>query len=174
MDVLHRSAGSRTLIFATNQSYFEEVLDRITGRPEIRALSPKLVEWGFLDAQQPFWGVRHYNRLDAPDDPTSPLAGKPLAANSVDDGAVGCMFSYAPSQKTLDITYISKNTNAIPIFQEMFDVAGGDGPVTKVQAGGLYVVKSLAPLKNTRADRNAGVTPTLMFILQALGHAVFV
>jgi hypothetical protein len=29
-----------------------------------------------------------------------------------------------------DITYISKNTNAAPIFQEMFDVAEGDGPVS--------------------------------------------
>ncbi len=161
---------SRTVVCATNRRYFEEALDRKAHPQRDRALPPQLPEWGFVNTQAAFWGLRHYDHLDAAGNPTSPLAGGRREVNTIDDGAVGWSFSYVPGQKMIKIMYMSKTRNAARIAREMFDL---DGPAFQVQVNGLNVVRLLARLSPPGLVRDDDWSRTVLLIMQALGHAMY-
>jgi hypothetical protein len=106
-------------VAATNADYLREVLSRINGKTGTRALPNDLPEWKHVDIHTRFWALRHYQRVGAATDPSSPFnrgwGDKP------DDKAIGLTFSFEPDKsKTATITYLSGDENSLQHFQEKY------------------------------------------------------
>ncbi|HEV8145350.1 MAG TPA: hypothetical protein VGP79_03170, partial [Bryobacteraceae bacterium] len=86
---------SSIVLVATDRSYLREVLARMRAPGTARALPESLPEWKHVNTRAPFWGLRHFQRNDAAEDPTSPFLGD-KAANVPDDDAVGATFWFDP------------------------------------------------------------------------------
>jgi len=109
-----------TVIIATDRSYLQEVLARLTqssgspggpGRSGRRALPSSLREWNHVDTNARFWAVRHYDRTNADEDPSSPFREDQQGGDGSDhdDQAVGVTFSLDLGKPAL-ITYLTGST----------------------------------------------------------------
>jgi hypothetical protein len=165
--------NANTIVWSTDRRHLEETLQRMSGLPKDRPLPPTLVEWRFLDTERPFWGIRHYERNGAAADPTSPLAGASLGANTLDGGAIGCSFSYDDSDRKFRITYLSKSVDAASVARKMFGVTRTSGSLSQHLVDALHVVSVVADPRNSENDLKTGLAPTIFFVLAALGHALF-
>jgi hypothetical protein len=155
------------LLCATSQSFLSAVLSRMQKRGERRALPDDLPEWRYVDLQAPFWAVRHYDRTNARDDPSSPLANQ-RAANVPDRLAIGlvCTLSPAPSG-VAEVRYLSSNTNALRIAAKRWKHPT-DRLVPAIQSARPGVVEIAVP-------DSPETVPIFTFVLMAaLGHAVYV
>jgi hypothetical protein len=95
------------LLAANNLPYLQEVLERMAQRKSPRALPDQLPEWSFLDRGVRFWGLRHYDRTQAKQDPTSPF-GDDRTFGPGDQKAIGILFALNPNkQKEAAMTYLS-------------------------------------------------------------------
>ena len=110
-------------VAATNEEYLREVLARINGKRGERALPENLPEWKYVNRNAAFWAVRHYDKMGASTDPTSPFAAKSYLTLR-DDQAIGLTFSFDPDKsKTATVTYLSADKNILPMVQEnLFEV----------------------------------------------------
>jgi len=111
--------------------------------------------------------VRHYDRGDAQNDPSSPLSGQQLEANWPDTEAVGIVFNWDPGQSKLaTIKYLSGNEDALRLFADQFaKIEEGFKPVIRLAEPG--VVEMVVNL----AERDS---PAFLLVLLALlGHAVY-
>ena len=105
-------------VAATNEEYLREVLARINGKRGERALPENLPEWKYVNRNAAFWAVRHYDKMGASTDPTSPFAAKSYLTLR-DDQAIGLTFSFDPDKsKTATVTYLSADKNILPMVQE--------------------------------------------------------
>ena len=105
-------------VAATNEEYLREVLARINGKRGERALPENLPEWKYVNRNAAFWAVRHYDKMGASTDPTSPFAAKSYLTLR-DDQAIGLTFSFDPDKsKTATVTYLSADKNILPIVQK--------------------------------------------------------
>jgi hypothetical protein len=156
------------LLFATDRKYVEEVLQRMQNQGGKRALAPDLAEWKQVDTKARFWAVRHYDKAHAATDPTSPLAGRKMPANSPDAKAVGLTFSYDPGPgKPARVRYLSANESAIQIVKSRWTVPGEAlDPDVKLLAKG--VVEITIDLKTPRSQQIF-----VLLLLAGLGHAVY-
>jgi hypothetical protein len=108
---------SNIVVIATNADYLRAVLLRMFGASGPRALPETLREWKYVNTRAPVWGLRHYQRLEAGLDPTSPFSGD-------DDMAVGLAFWFAPAVRRMaTVTYLSSNENASQIVQDNLSMA---------------------------------------------------
>jgi hypothetical protein len=108
-------AGPNVLLVATHSDYLREMLLRIKGKKGPKALPETLPEWGYVDVNAPFWGLRHFDRAGRDEDPSSPFwdPSKFVKAPWTDDQAIGLTFSYDPAAgKGPAITYLSGNPSA--------------------------------------------------------------
>jgi hypothetical protein len=119
---------SGLVLFATDRSYLREVLARMRATGTARALPESLPEWKHVNTRAPFWGVRHFQRKDAAEDPTSPFLGD-KAANVPDDDAVGATFWFDPvNRKRAIVTYLSSNRQASQILTRHMTISDAETP----------------------------------------------
>jgi len=115
---------SNIVLAATNEDYLRTVLERMGGNTGPRALPEALPEWKYANTRAPLWGLRHYQKLEASSDPTSPFAE---AAEFADDLAVGLTFSFEPAvRRTATVVYLSANKNSRQLFQDYLGGADAD------------------------------------------------
>jgi hypothetical protein len=137
-------------------------------RGQTRALPDSLPEWKHVDTRARFWAVRHYDRGDAQNDPSSPLSGEQLEANWPDTEAVGIVFNWDPGQsKFATIKYLSGNKDALRLFADQYaKIEEGFKPVIRLAEPG--VVEMVVNL----AERDE--SPLFLFVLLGLlGHAIY-
>ncbi|HWN99934.1 MAG TPA: hypothetical protein VNS63_11765 [Blastocatellia bacterium] len=126
------------LLCATNRGFLTQVLNRMHQRGQKRALPESLPEWKHVDTAARFWAVRHYDKGDAKDDPSSPLSGNQDAANWPDTEAVGIVFDFDPSRsKTATVKYLSGNKDALKVFASEQSQVDGFKPVIRLAEPGV-------------------------------------
>jgi hypothetical protein len=95
------------VLVATNERFLEEMLARMRGAEGARALPDSLPEWKYVDEQGQFWGLRHFDKRQASEDPTSPFGGQ-KSANIPDEEAVGLTYQCNLSkERKATLTYLS-------------------------------------------------------------------
>jgi hypothetical protein len=162
------------VLVATNLGYLRSVLARMRGISGTRALPETLREWKYVDTQAPVWGLRHYQRLGAGLDPTSPFSGR-QAANVPDDSAVGLAFWFEPAlSRMATVTYLSANKNASQIVRDYLGMADAESAsplelqiLMSQPAPGA--VEGSVPL-----SLKDGLYRLLFGLMAMLGHAVYV
>lgn len=103
------------VIRATNRSYVDELLQRMEKKAKARALPASLPEWKSLGQPTPIWAIRHYDRKDFDDDPSSPLSNEPQLG-SHDDQAIGVVFSFEPEKsRVATVQYLSGHVDALGV-----------------------------------------------------------
>lgn len=160
------------ILVATNREYIAEVLRRMGGKSGARALPGDLPEWKYVNSNARFWAVRHFDRSQATQDPSSPFGGK-KSANFPDEKAIGLTFVLDIDKgKLATITYISGNRSAV---QEM-----DASPLTMAHApegrGLDFKYKELVPgiVEGRYSLERAGPEQFFLFILEGLlGHAIY-
>ena len=114
-----------TVLVATNADYLRTVLLRMAHASEPRALPGDLAEWKYVNTGTPVWGLRHYQRLNADLDPTSPFSGQ-HAANVPDDSAVGLGFWFEPAGRMAHVIYMSASKDARQVLQSYLGLADAE------------------------------------------------
>jgi len=95
------------VLAATNEQFLREMLSRMRGTKRERALPSSLPEWKHVNTQAQFWGIRHFDKQQAKEDPTSPFGGR-KSANLPDDEAIGLTYQCSPSkERKATLTYLS-------------------------------------------------------------------
>jgi hypothetical protein len=87
-----------------------------------RALPETLREWNYVNTRVPAWGVRHYRRDGAENDPSSPFLEQ-ATANIPDKGALGITFWIEPVNRTATVNYLSTNSEARQILSAHLGMA---------------------------------------------------
>ena len=95
------------------------MLARMKGAKGERALPDSLSEWKYVNKQAQFWGLRHFDKGKASEDPTSPFGGR-KSDNLPDDEAVGLTYQ----------CNLSKERNAILIY-----FSGPETDLRKIEDG---------------------------------------
>jgi hypothetical protein len=151
------------LICATNRGYLEETLRRIDRKPGTRALPGDLPEWKHVDVKAPVWGIRHYWKELAAEDPSSPLH-----PDGDDPAAVGLAFSFGPGNGGR-VRYLSGARDALEIATKGWDIKSeGLSPEIKPVAPGVIEITVSIPPKEESAAM-------FMFVLMLrLGHGIVV
>jgi hypothetical protein len=127
------------LLVANSLPYLQEVLERMAQRKTPRALPDGLPEWRSLDPAVRFWGLRHYDRTQAKQDPTSPF-GDDRTFGPKDDEAIGVLVTLDPrSPRTATITDFSGDEAKIK------ETADKGTAVAEPQEGVKYTVKLRSP-----------------------------
>jgi hypothetical protein len=162
-----------TILVATDRNYLEEVLNRMQGGGGARALPATLPEWKYVDTKAHFWGLRHYDRANAGNDPTSPFGGH-KTANAPDEKAIGITFAFDPQRKgSATITYLSGDKAVL---------AQPDGGILAMEhvpeAKGLDIRFSALPPDAVRGTYSLKtLEPTRLFLLELtgmFGHAIYI
>jgi len=156
------------LLCATNLAYLTQVLNRMHQKGNKRALPDELPEWKYVNTTARFWALRHYDKNDAPNDPSSPLSGELLDANWPDKQAVGIVFSLDPAHSNVaTIKYLSANKDALMLFNKQHDLPNKQfHPVIRESTSGVIeMLVSLDSLEETGLF--------LLVLLSLLGHAVY-
>jgi hypothetical protein len=138
----------QVLLCATDRTFLEEVLKRMDGKPEGRALPEDLSEWQHVNATAPVWAVRHYRK-------------------ETNSEAIGFVFWYDPkSANPLVARYLSKAGTSTQVFRGFLDFPKDNlKPEITVVAPGVVEVSANAGAKD-------GWATFLLLVLDYLGHAV--
>jgi hypothetical protein len=153
---------SNVAVVATNLDYLATLLDRMRRTPGNRALPQSLPEWKHVETNAPVWGMRHYRKQGAEQDPSS------------DANAVGVTFSFAPAaDRTATVDYVSASPDARDIlsgYLTMEDAA--------TAAPGEFQMRLRQPAADVlEASINLSATEAverLLFgLMEMLGHAVY-
>ncbi|MBI3652648.1 MAG: hypothetical protein HY231_16625 [Acidobacteria bacterium] len=164
------SPKSDILLLATDQSYLTEVLNRMKGKKEIRALPDSLKEWKYVDTNAQYWAIRHYDINNLDKDPTSPLIGIRVAANFPDKEAIGIVSMFHPG-KPFVVRYLSSNKDAVNIQREFWTPDYFD-PTIRDKKPDVRLIE-LGIVEVTYSPDNQ-TTMTLFLYMAAFGHAIFV
>lgn len=158
------------LIVATDRRYIEEVLAR-RAKTQRAALPDSLPEWRFVDRTAAYWGMRHYDRNQAQNDPSSPFGGR-KAANFPDELAIGMGFSVSSTNpRRVTLTYLSQDAGMMPAKSPFGALA------TSPDAKGIEVrFVQIAPgiVQASCSFKSVEAMDTLIFFLEGfLGHAIY-
>lgn len=105
------------VLVASNLEYLRTVISRMRSSVERAALPSRLPEWKYLSTLAMVWGLRHYERHQAPLDPSSPFGGH-KAANVPDEGAVGLAFQFElTSAARGTLSYLSTSEGARQVLE---------------------------------------------------------
>jgi hypothetical protein len=161
------SPSPRIVLCATNLDYLTVVMTRMKQRAGRRALPTDLPEWKLVDTQSRFWSLRHYDKSDAADDPTSPLSGNQMGANWIDPRAVGVTFSLDPKRSSVaTVRYLSTNPDALKLFtSEQKSIKEDYEPILRQNSSGAVEL-----LVSLDGERNQIF---LLVLLSLFGHGVF-
>jgi hypothetical protein len=160
------------VLAATNRDFLLEVLTRMRGARGERAFPESLPEWKYVNKQAQFWGLRHFDRRQAEEDPTSPFGGR-KSANIPDEQAIGLTYQCDANRKAI-LTYLSRERATIgeieahrfPSSSAPDDTAGLHIQYHEPEPG---VIQSTYDLDHSR--------PVLWFFfvfMANLGHAIYV
>lgn len=157
-------------VAATDRGYLEEVLARIDGKSGERALPDTLPEWKHVDIHAQFWAVRHYRKLGAETDPSSPSNGG--WGKTSDPQAIGLTFSFSPDRsKTATLTYLSGDGESLQRLQGYF--AERTPAITQMHAHYRQVEQGV--FEGTYDVDQIESAEYFVFILEGLlGHAIYV
>ena len=164
---------NNVVLVSTNEDYLRTVLSRMGGSVGLRALPASLPEWKFVNTHAPAWGLRHYRKEDAAQDPTSPFQGE-AAANISDDKATGVTFWFeAVSRRMVTVNYLSSNVKARQILSDHLMLADSESASPRefqirLRQRAPGVVEGTASLSKTEAFYHLWFGLTAM-----LGHAVY-
>src|SRR5258708_25456304 len=119
-------------LVATNRDFIREILTRMRGTKGQSAFPEALPEWKYVNKQAQFWGLRHFDKRQANEDPTSPFGGK-KSANIPDEQAVGLTYESDPkSERKVILTYLSGEIPIMIIEEKRFpSISEGDPGATK-------------------------------------------
>jgi hypothetical protein len=162
------------VIVATNKDFLQEVLIRIRGAGKQRAFPETLPEWQYVNMKAQFWGLRHFDRTQAKEDPTSPFGGK-KTANLPDEQAIGLTYQFDPNLgKKASLTYLSDQKNEIrKIEEERFPISS-----EPADTAGLHIqYRELSPgvIQTTYDLTHSGPFGWFFFVFMgSLGHAIYV
>lgn len=153
------------LLIATNQDYLEQVLKRIDQKSEQRAMPAELPEWKQVNLKAQAWGIRHYRKESAANDPSSPLRAQ-AAANRPDPDAVGFTFWY-DGGNTAEARYLTNSKKAVALATPGWRIPA-EGLKPKIKQGAAGVVEISVDVSEQRAGQ------MFVFVLLAnLGHAIY-
>jgi hypothetical protein len=157
-------------VAATNEDYLREVLARIDGKHGERALPDTLPEWKHVNTSAQFWAMRHYRKVGAATDPTSPF--NHAWGKTSDPQAIGLTFSLDPDKsKTATITYLSGDENSLHRFQKEYFTERGPA-VTQMHIG--YREVEPGALEGSYDVEQIESADYFVFVLEALlGHAIY-
>ena len=168
------------LLSATDQAFLTEVMSRMHKKALNRALPEALFEWKHVNTSAKFWSLRHYDKTQAQDDPTSPLSGSQEAANWPDTEAVGIVFDYDPARsKVAAVRYLSRNQKGLKSFSDTIKKASYPGQDFKphfneTNPGIIEMTVSLDldhATSNASENEQAGIF--LIVLLMLFGHGVY-
>ena len=155
------------LIFATDEGYICEVIRRSRGINEQRAFPENISEWSNVDIRAPIWAIRHYNKEDKTEDPSSPFFDGPSAFRIPDHHAIGITMSIYPSKRVAQVFYLSDNQYAKGIASSLCSIARNVQPVPSARTNvkGIHSVRLLL-------ERDGDRETFIMSLLAALGHGI--
>jgi hypothetical protein len=162
----------KILLVANNPQYLQEVLERMRQKKSPRALPDELPEWRFLDPDAQFWGLRHYDRSQAKQDPTSPFGGD-RSFSPGDEQAIGILFALDPrNQRNAVITSLSGD------YAKVREAAGTGTSVSEPQEGVRYEVKLRSPKPGVlehayTLDRSSTLDYFVLIVEVALGRGMY-
>jgi hypothetical protein len=160
------------VLVATNKDYLRTVLMRMGNASGPRALPADLPEWTYVNTSATVWGLRHYQKVNADLDPTSPFSGK-KAANVPDDLAVGLGFWFEPAGRMAHVIYLSASKDARQVVQSYLSLADAESASPEE----LQIrLRERAPnvIEGTVELPAAEVFSRFLFgLLAMLGHAVY-
>ena len=162
------------VLVATNKQFLQEMLRRMRGTQGQRAFPDSLREWAYVNKTAQFWGMRHYDRLQAKYDPTSPFGGE-KSANFPDEEAVGLTYECDPrTQRRATVTYVAGPTAETRKIAENRFPDTGDPK----RMAGLHIQHrelALGVIQSTFDLSHSQPTDLFFFIfMDHLGHAVYV
>jgi hypothetical protein len=159
---------SSIVLVATDRSYLREILARMRVPGTARALPESLPEWKHVNTRAPFWGLRHFQRNDSADDPTSPFLGD-KAANVPDDDAVGATFWSDPANhKRVIVTYLSSNRQAPQILTSHVTISDAETPAPRLRQVAPGVIEGSVVLSDRESFFKLFLGLTAM-----LGQAIY-
>jgi hypothetical protein len=154
---------------ATDEKFLQETLSRMQKKAVKRALPEQLPEWNYVNMQAPFWGLRHFERLNVLHDPSSPFAGKGIQFNAPDQQAIGLAYTYDPNQdKDIKLHYLTGNNAMSNQLQKYWSPSDYELKPT---------IRSLHPGVFEIALTPNGIEQTSTFLLLffgAFGHGVYI
>lgn len=162
------------VLVATDEQFLRQTLIRMrdTNAKGGRALPDSLPEWKNVDTGKRFWGLRHYDRKQAKEDPSSPFGGR-KSANIPDENAIGLTFDFEPGKTNVArITYLSgPNTDLNKIEEKRFPLDADEA------IPGLHIHRAaLGPgVMQTTYDLNYSqqVSIFLFVLLGNMGHGIY-
>ncbi len=163
----------KNVVFAaSNEQFLREMQSRMRSPGTNRGLPNSLPEWKHVNTQAQFWGLRHFDKTQAKDDPTSPFSGK-KAANLPDDGAIGLTYECNPIKgHKATLTYLSiTEKEIVKIEESRFPSSSEDTAGLHVQRRVLEpgVIQSTYDLSRSRP-----LSWFFFVFMGSLGHAVYV
>jgi hypothetical protein len=161
------------VLAATNEQFLREMLSRMRSPEAARALPNSLPEWKYVNARAQFWGIRHFDKQRAKEDPTSPFGGK-KTANLPDDGAIGLTFECNPSkERKATLTYLTTAEIEIVKIEEGRFPSSSEPEETV----GLHIQRrELEPgvIQSTYDLSRSGPLDWFFFVLLgSVGHAIY-
>lgn len=181
-----------TILACTGRDFLREMLARMNGNrgnPRTNAFPDELPEWKYVDASTRFWAIRHFDRSQGADDPTSPLAppkkqadvgGSSLdnvptaSAAALRDGqAIGLTFNFDPYKSwNATITYLSADPGIAAKLRGSEYFAPGDPTAAPLKPNFREVAPGVVSITYQLQDRQA-VHVFRLLLSAALGHAVY-
>jgi len=162
------------VVVATNEKFLRQLLSRMRVAGGEIAFPDGLPEWKYVNKEAHFWGLRHFDRLQAKEDPTSPFGGR-KSANIPDDEAVGLTYQCTPSRERMaTLTYLSgAGAKITKIEEERFPSSSEPG-----LTAGLHIQhKELEPgvIQSTYDLSRSRPLGWFIFVFMAnLGHAIYI
>jgi hypothetical protein len=162
------------VLVATNEQFLREMLSRMRSPERERALPSSLPEWKYVNARAQFWGIRHFDKQQAKEDPTSPLGGR-KSANLPDDGAIGLTYQCSPSrERKATLSYLSHSEAEIvkieegrfPSSSDPEDTAGLHIQHRELQPGVIQTTYDLS--------RSRPLNWFFFVFMGSVGHAIYV
>jgi hypothetical protein len=163
----------RMVLAATNERFLREMLARMGGEKGERALPDNLPEWKHVNQKAQFWGLRHFDRRQANEDPTSPFGGR-KSANFPDDAAIGLAYECTPAkERKATLTYLSGAVENIRKIDEARFPSSGEPGATGLHI--QYRELELGAIQSTYELSHSEPLDLFLFVFMAyLGHAVYV
>ena len=162
------------VLVATDERFLREMLSRMRNPRKERALPTSLPEWKYVNTRAQFWGVRHFDKQRAKEDPTSPFGGK-RTANLPDDAAIGLTYQCSPSEeRKATLTYLSGSTAEVGKIEERRFPSYSEPENTE----GLHIQRRLLEpgvIQSTYDLRWSPPVNWFFFVFMgSLGHAIYI
>jgi len=159
---------------ATNEQFLREMLSRMRSRARERALPSSLPEWRYVNTHAQFWGVRHFDKQQSKEDPTSPFGGR-KSANLPDEGAIGLTYQCSPRiERKATLTYLSSSGAEVRKIEEGRFPSSSEPEDT----AGLHIQhRDLGPgvIQSTYdLSRSRPLNWFFFVFLCSVGHAIYV